>query len=709
MSSNVQPLLPGMKVTIKGNLHLGVGQVLFVELDPILHYKVKFPNSPVKGFYPHEIQRFTIPRNSVVQTRYGTGLVIGQLNHATENELYFYEIKFVKAGITKSLPEDFITRTHPGFWIPCQRDKIDLVTLREVGIFLNGFHFRYCLPSNPRYQAACHGRIEIFPHQMSVVNQVLSSYPPRFLLCDEVGLGKTIETCAILKELLLRDIIHRCIIVVPANLVSQWHFELESKFNLDFIIYDGNRLKVLRDNYPGLNPWTMHDRIITSIHFARRDEHRKALDDVFFDLAIFDEAHHLRRYNTSTGRYMKTKNYELGEILARNSRFLLLLTATPMQLNPFELFSLIQLVDPVLFPKYSDFLEFKEKVSDYNYLIRNYYQFSRLNVFERRSIIKQAFEILNQEGIKIDPHRIQVALANKDPDLFSKIVNILREKHLLSKVLIRNKKKLVFKGKIPKRNIKIILVEPLDEEKKVYNAIRQYIIHVYQRSIQEKNNALGFLMVIFQKLLTSSQYALLKTIEKRISFLRERQIKLLDTKLKLERSIKNGEGPIDKILDKINSIDIRILQIDEDVPILKEYYKRLRNLKHDSKGSTLINLIQERIKEEPELKLIIFTQFIRTLYYLKDFIEQKIPGVETGVFHGKLGKKEKQMEIDRFKFTTGKPFILISTEAGGEGRNFQFCNEMINYDLPWNPVKLEQRIGRIDRIGQTRDINIYNL
>jgi len=706
-SDSSATLEPGMKVIVRGNSRLGVGEVFAVEEAPILHYKVLFPSPPVKTLYPHEIMRLAIPPNALVHTKYGTGKVLRKEEHGGAG-FYSYEIEFLKGKTRKALQENVITRVFRGIAEEFDPSSMQPVDARLVGLFINAYYFRYCLPSDPRFQAVCHGRIEAFPHQMKVINKVLGTYPSRFLLCDEVGLGKTIEACAILKELYLQNIVNRVIIIVPANLVEQWRFELDSKFNLDFEVYDGPRVKELKAGYPGINPWTLHPRILTSLHFLRRDEHREALKEVSFDMAIFDEAHHLRRYagSAETGTYRKTKNYDLGEIVCTRARIVLLLTATPMQLNPFELFSLVQLLDPSMFPEYSHFLEFKDKVSHYNLVVRNLDRFGKLNIFEKKYMDGMIGELLAGNKEFPGPESIKDALLRRSPLIKEAIVRAIRDRHMLSRVMIRNKKRNVFRGFLPKRLTKIVLIEPTKEELDIYKAIRLYITRVYQRSIEEKNAATGFVMVVFQRLLASSHVALRKTIQQRVATLREYHVKLLKQKAQLDAvAVTMTEEEYKK---KAWEIANRIATIDEDVPLLNEYYAKLTALKTDSKASALVRLVTELARDESNPKVIVFTQFIRTLYYIKHVLETTLKDVIVGVFHGKLMKEEKDAEIDNFRSSTGKTFVLISTEAGGEGRNFQFCHIVVNYDLPWNPMKLEQRIGRIDRIGQDHDVKVFN-
>ncbi|MHA1791544.1 MAG: DEAD/DEAH box helicase [Promethearchaeota archaeon] len=609
-------LKEGMKVIAKNDPGLGIGEIILVQEEQGGSYKVLFPDVPVKTLFPHEIRRILIDKHTLVNTKYGRGWIVDSIKKSG-NDYYKYDVFFGVEGGTRKITENVIVDILPGLKENELFNNLEFADAKSVGIFLASYYFKYCLPRDPKYQVICHGRIEVFPYQIGVINRVLNTYPARFLLCDEVGLGKTIEALAILKEMILQGIIHRVIIIVPANLVPQWQFELESKFNLSFMVYDGKKIKSLKQNFPGINPWKIHRYIITSLHFAKRDENKTHIEAVPFDMAIFDEAHHLRRYHSNTGHYYKTKNYELGEVICRNSNFVLFLTATPMQLSPFELYSLVYLLDPTLFPKYSNFLEFNDKISHFNLVLRNLDKFNSLNVFEKKYMIQAVMSLLNDEW-KNDEDSVRRLLVEKAPVLKNKIIKKIRENHLLSRVLIRNKKKHVFIGKLPKRIIKIILIEPTEAELNIYNAIRLYITEVYQRSLEEHNNATGFVMVVFQKMLVSSHQALRSTIHKRILKLREYQLKLMKNKVRLENNALNIDQ--EERERKIAFIDDKVESIDDDIKILSGYNEKLRSLKHDSKAIALVNIIVDLIGKEKNTKIIIFTQFIKSLNYIKKLL-----------------------------------------------------------------------------------------
>ena len=214
-------------------------------------------------------------------------------------------------------------------------------------------------------------RVEIKEHQVSVVHRVATSYPHRFILADEVGLGKTVEAGLIIKELKARGVANRVLILAPPGIVSQWQYELRTKFNEVFSHYNRASTGFLAAERPGDNVWTLRDNVIASTSYAAWDEKRQAeIALAGWDLVIIDEAHHARRTREGEGRYRSTKLYRLAEALADpdqgRSLGFLMLTATPMQLDPFELYSLIELLDPTLFADERDFEDHRSQLAGLN-------------------------------------------------------------------------------------------------------------------------------------------------------------------------------------------------------------------------------------------------------------------------------------------------------------------------------------------------------
>jgi len=307
-----------------------------------------------------------------------------------------------------------------------------------------------------------------------------------------------------------------------------------------------------------------------------------------------------------------------------------------------------------------------------------------------------------------------------------KIIHKVENKHFLSRFVIRNRRRNVFPDSKIKRVPRIVEVHLTDKELKLYNHIHLYLAKIYSENFYSGQSGVGFVMVILQKLLTSSPPALIKSLKKRIRYLNENKQRIVDltTRANLEdeltaedSSLDINEGLEDYTLDEKYEIRNRSSKIGEQrrstefniekhIKILSKFLSQLQKLHQlgiDSKAKKLVKIVKKILQHNPDEKMIIFTQFKQTLYYLAELLREE--HIDVSEFHGSLTESQKDRNIHHFKT---KGTVLMSTEIGGEGRNFQFCHIIINYDLPWNPMRLEQRIGRIDRIGQTKDVYIYN-
>ncbi|MEW6040754.1 MAG: SNF2-related protein [Elusimicrobiota bacterium] len=425
--------------------------------------------------------------------------------------------------------------------------------------------------------------VDRYWYQIESVKKVLKYFYGRALLTDEVGLGKTIEAGILIKEYLMRNMVKRVLILTPASLVSQWKEEMGSKFNLEFVTNEEENM----DN--GLKDLWKEKLVIASLQLARNSRNFSRVAKIFFDLVVVDEAHHLRNRNTSSWKLVNQIQ----------KRFILLLTATPVQNNLIELFNLITLLKPGQLKTEKEF--------------KNEYTKSRTS----------SRQILNREKLR----------------------GLLRE------VMIRNTRSTI-DLKLPKRFASTVKLEPLIEEKmlieEIYALIRSVEIH---ETIKRP-----FMTTLLME--TGSSFHALKH--------------------SLQKIPTNGDVD-EKIRQIINKID---------------------NMEETSKGRFLLDLLAKN----PDEKKIIFTHYLKTLDYLCGLLDKK--GLSYSKFSGNMNAKEKDESIEKFRNETN---ILISSESGGEGRNLQFCNTIINYDLPWNPMRIEQRIGRLHRIGQIRDVFIFNM
>lgn len=502
-------------------------------------------------------------------------------------------------------------------------------------------------------------KIKPLPHQIIALNFVINQFKPRCLLADEVGLGKTIEAALIFEELKMRGMVNRVLIVTPATLTTQWQEELKLKFNENFYVMNKSSSEALENLYGEKgNIWFEHNQVITSIDFLkpkkitdnlstkelkRREKHNQRIfDDCIkanWDVVIIDEAHKLTK--DYTGEI--TSRYKLGEALSKVSPIFLLLSATPHKGKPYIFKNLLQLLDEYMFFSVDDLI----------------------------------------------PENVR-------------------------KVTVRNKKRAsvdlegdrLFKQRITE-------VCPIDRsftvEEELYNAVTEYVTEYYNYAVKEGNKGLIFLLIMYQRIVSSSTKAILSSLEKRLSY-------LSSYKIAKERAFYEDE---EEFLDKESEEQLDILEnstiglkavdlINKEINIVENCIflaKQTLLQEKDSKLNMVLEIIDEikKRENEPNLKMIIFTEFKVTQKYIREELEKK--GYKVAIINGDLSLDEKMSQKQYF---SEEADFLISTDAGGEGINLQFCSHMINYDLPWNPMKLEQRIGRIDRIGQKKDVKIFN-
>lgn len=467
-------------------------------------------------------------------------------------------------------------------WTQGRLSVVDLYYLRLLGERISlqeGFDELICLDTLKG--------VEIFWYQIETVKRVLRHFRGRVLLADEVGLGKTIEAGILLKEYLMRGLVEQVLILTPPSLVSQWREELEEKFSLEFITTEGGAYRGNPQRF-----WKDHPRIIASLNVAKSPSHLEILGSISYDLVIIDEAHHLKN--------RATRNYQLANSL--KSKFIFLLTATPVQNDLMELYQLVTLLRPGTFKTPSAF---------------------------RRQFMTRG-----------DPFSPQ---------------NRERLRELLGEVMIRNTRGLA-DVRLPRRYASTLIVEPEGGERDLYQAIGSVVKEHYgEEKGLDRFTANTLLMEA-----GSSPYAVKATLERLLS----------------RRSVPGKLG-----------LPLRHCQaLAESLPPPRKAQKLVEVLK--SQGD----------------KKIVFTHFQESLRFLASLFEKE--GIPFSLYHGSMNSLEKDEAVRRFRAEVP---VLLSTESGGEGRNLQFCNTMINFDLPWNPLQIEQRIGRIHRIGQRREVFIFNL
>src|SRR5579883_973905 len=549
-------------------------------------------------------------------------------------------------------------------------------------------------------------RLEPQAHQVFVAHRAVQQLYPRVLLADEVGLGKTIEAGLILKELRARGLIRRALIITPANLVNQWCFELRSKFNEIFVPYSRARLNDLLGRQPDANPWEVEPNVICSRQLLARqpiDEHITRVD---WDIAIVDEAHHVRRSRIGT-KVETTLAYQLAQRLKTHA--LLLLTATPMQISEFEFYSLIELLDPALFPTYEDFHTYNNRTgSQINKTVLDLQRWAELDDRQRRAVAQACGHLLGasgHQGVDVTDDAIyeQLRTAVGIETYACRLMDL----HRTGQVMIRNRKRVV--GGFADRSASLIDIDMTPVEMELYQRVSAYVQEQYNLAQAEDNRALGFVMATYQRLLASSSYALAEALERR----QHRLAELAGSgQLPIPPKQDSDESPDDELDDEALPSELEQLiiyrgdswrsAVAKEIEILYELIGLARRIGQDSKLRQLRDTVSQLLRDAPNEKVIIFTTYRDTLEYVRRGLSDMF---RVAVFHGGLDQRQKEDQVEQFRGTAP---VMISTEAGGEGRNFQFCHLLFNYDLPWNPMRVEQRIGRIDRIGQTRQVHVYN-
>jgi SNF2 family DNA or RNA helicase len=570
--------------------------------------------------------------------------------------------------------------------------------LEPYGLRLQSLYLRHAWRYDP-LTGLSNARIEPQLHQVFVAHRVMQKLAPRMILADEVGLGKTIEAGLIIKELRARELLSRVLIVVPASLQLQWQSELRSKFNEDFDVLDGAAVQYLGRG--GVNPWTVRPNVICSLPFAATPKRAEQIIEADWDLVIFDEAHRVRRHLQGATKTRTTLAYRLADDLKDLVNGLLLLTATPMQVHPYELYSLIELVEPGLFPTFRGYNNRRGYLPRLNTLMKALKAWNTLDEHERASAVTANAELLDELGYRAG--LAEAALG--DDQERERLMDVLVSKHPIAAALVRNRKAEV--GGFTPREASKVPVDLEPDELTLYQDITDYLRTGYNRALAQKNHALGFLMVGYQKMLASSSNAVRHSFRRRIARLKSQHEYAAATR---------ARPPSDSYLEELRDAEEMTQVLDEiedtavdpgglllEIKQLEELVDRLGQVR-DSKALTLLKALAGIFADHPQEKVVVFTTFIQTQEFLAATLRHN--GYSVAMFNGQMSLDEKEESVRRFKAADQ---ILISTEAGGEGRNFQFCHLMVNYDLPWNPMKVEQRIGRLDRIGQKLPVRIYNL
>jgi SNF2 family DNA or RNA helicase len=472
-------------------------------------------------------------------------------------------------------------------------------------------------------------RIEPQLHQVFIAHRVAQKLQPRMILADEVGLGKTIEAGLIIKELRARELINRVLIVVPASLQLQWQSELRSKFNEDFEVLDGAALKFLGRG--GVNPWATRQNVICSLPFASNPKRAEQIIDAEWDLIVFDEAHRVRRSLQGANKTRATQAYRLADELKELVNGLLLLTATPMQLHPFELYSLIELVEPGLFPTFDAYNSRRGFLPRLNALMKALRGWNALGPDDQRASIDTNEELLNELGIRPD----KASLVLGDDRERERVMDVLVAKHPLGAALVRNRKAEV--GGFTSRKAVTVPVELEADELRLYEDVAAYLREGYNRARADKNLPLGFVMVTYQKMLASSSHAVRQSFRRRITKLRAQLAAAVERKAKplgkdrLEelRDAEEATAALEELEDATLDLDALRWEIQQ----LQELVDRLGTVR-DSKAAELLAALDVVFERRRDEKVVVFTQFIETQEFLAAMLKQNEYAVS--MFNGRM-------------------------------------------------------------------------
>lgn len=520
----------------------------------------------------------------------------------------------------------------------------------KVFLALETLRYRYASMYDPLL-AMNTSKVDPLPHQIEAVYGYVLKLPRiRFLIADDPGAGKTIMAGLIIKELKLRNQARRILIVAPGHLKDQWRRELQERFKEHFTLIDRSIL----DAHFGENAWERENQIITSIDFAKREEILPTIASTRFDLIIVDEAHKMSAYKYGD-ETKKTDRYQMGEVLSRITEHLLFLTATPHRGDPENFRLFLDLLEPGFFA---------------------------------------TNEMLND------------SIRGKDNPLF-----IRRVKEDLKD----------FEGKplfLPRHVMtqQFNLGRDSQDEMRLYNELSRYVNTEYNKALnKDKRRNVAFALVILQRRLASSTFALLRSLERRKKRL-EDLLQGAQEKLKgptaspdleaIEDLSEEDRWKEEEIWETLSVAENRedlqkeIGIIDQLIAHSKSIIQREDEIKLRELRDALQRL-SSTFPNKPDRKILIFTESRDTLEYLEKKIKEW--GYSVNVIHGGMRLDDR---INAEKVFKNETEVMVATEAAGEGINLQFCHLMINYDIPWNPNRLEQRMGRIHRYGQQKEVYV---
>lgn len=566
-------------------------------------------------------------------------------------------VKATGDGLVRITGEGLTTHiTHKPIIPMAELEKIVVVSqqaLRFDGdpeaffLYMEAHRIRNAFQFDPLY-AVNVSMVDPLPHQIEAVYHYILKNPGiRFLLADDPGAGKTIMAGLLLKELKYRGLVERVLIIVPGHLRDQWIRELKDKFHETFRVIGRS---TMNESW-GRNVWTEENQVISSIDFCKQDDVMFTLKEVNWDLVIVDEAHKMSAYQYGE-KTDKTQRYRLGENISGNTRYLLFLTATPHRGDPENFRLFLDLLEPGFFATTEMLAEsIREKDNP---------------LFLRR--LKEDLKTIDQKPI------------------------------------------------FPPRHVHTMKYRIADnpDEANLYYEVTNYVKYYYNKALQKEKRNVAFALVILQRRLASSVRAVRRSLERR----RDRLQELLDKGNLIQEARYMSEDDMEdlpederweleeELVEKLTSSETlhelrgEIERLDRLISLAKKAEKS----ESETKLSELRKVIESEGLSSSEDKLLIFTEARDTLSYLEEKL--RAWGFTVTTIHGGMNLDKRINAEAEFK---ERAQVMVATEAAGEGINLQFCHLCINYDIPWNPNRLEQRMGRVHRYGQQHEVHIYNM
>ena len=573
---------------------------------------------------------------------------------------------------------------------------------------------------------------ELWPHQLSFWRRYGrdADVLPRVLIADEVGLGKTIQAGAVLKTFINRGQANRILILTPAVARWQWQEELRHKFNIDVPVLDrrGAQLQLVWSDGSrqpaGPAPWSQAQWLILSYDWLRRNASQFFADDLEYDMVVFDEAHHARYLDVNNPRQRRENSYlRMLKSLAERTHGLMLLTATPMQIDPSELWALLRTLDRDGQWNEAEFRRFYDvnaapTLGEWDVARRLYRREGLPGSVEQvaelaRIPVSDAREHLDY--IQMPASNGVVLRRDMTTDRIQKSMSLMRRSSSIKRSVSRHTRNLLrqyvaenrLSQPVPMRDVQSVAVEMNEDERGLYDDIRDLVRECYQGRANVNRQALGFVMTHFRLRLGSSLYAFQRSLED----LNERaQTGHVDEIQWDDLPVGDEDNYSD--LDPETAIPGTELT-SKGQQMLTDMLDRCRaQASLDSKFTSLLAQIA-RLRSKGYGKVMVFSQFRDTQVWLReqlgkengDFLLAGLSGSEDWIY-----QPSDQAFVPRVREAVVRQFrerpqgILLCTETAAESLNFQFCSAIINYDIPWNPMRLEQRIGRIDRIGQEKPV-----